>query len=151
MEILSFGFVLSGFGRFTTTTSCHHGIKKNLSGGGLPFTNTLSQMFNCDCSHWELRTLIFFVCSVAFGITAYIALSIPFNTLSIYSYIAEIQFNEEMLSGSVNQFPVQNLTTLRVSLAMYIFCKSYVQLGLKISFRSSWETGKDNVVRWGCL
>ena len=72
-------------------------------------------MFDCKISYWETRAFILIVCSMAFGIAAFVALSIPLNTLPIDSYVAEIQFNEEMFSGSVNQFPVLNLTSLRVS------------------------------------
>ena len=61
------------------------------------------------------------ICIAIFGFSACIALSIPFNTTVYYSYAAEIQFNEGMFTGSVNDFSVHNLLTLRVSLAMPVF------------------------------
>ena len=75
------------------------------------------------------------MCLVIFAIGAFISLSIPFNTLPYYSYTAEIQFNEAMFTGSVNDFSVEDITALRVSLA--IFCPTSlisfltdVQLGI---------------------
>ena len=67
-------------------------------------------------AHFKLRLLICAVCTAIFGIGAFISLSIPYNTSPYYCHIAEIQFNEAMFTGSVNEFPVQDIMALRVSL-----------------------------------
>ena len=70
--------------------------------------------------HGKLKCTVGVLCLVIFAIGAFNALSIPFNTLPYYSYTAEIQFNQAMFTGSVNEFSVEDITALRVSLAIVL-------------------------------
>jgi hypothetical protein len=54
-----------------------------------------------------------------------IALSLPYSSTPS-NFIAKIQFNEYFFDGSLNGIPVQGLTTLSVSLAMFV--KLFVSL-----------------------
>ena len=78
-----------------------------------PFT--LLPAFNA----WHL--LVYFFYAVALTFNALAAISLPYDLVPYknYAYIAEIQWNEDMFTGSLNGIPVQNMTALRVSLATF--------------------------------
>lgn len=59
------------------------------------------------------------MCSTAVGVGLFLSLSIPYNIAVFYSYTVQIEFNEQSFTGSVNEFSVENITTLRVSLVMF--------------------------------
>ena len=65
-------------------------------------------------AQWQLLVYLFYI-SAALVNTIAAFFSLPYGP----AYIAEIQFNEETFSGSVNGMSVQNLSSLRVSLATF--------------------------------
>jgi hypothetical protein len=65
---------------------------------------------------WHLLVYLFY--GLATAVNTFAALSLPFAPAP-YTYVAEIQFNQDMFTGSLNGISVQNLTALRVSLATF--------------------------------
>ena len=64
-------------------------------------------------ANWHFLVQLFYILASVVNIAA--VLSLPYGS----AYIAEIQFNQETFSGSVNGMSVQNLSSLRVSLATF--------------------------------
>ena len=87
--------------------------------------------------------LAFYIATFSLGV--FISLSIPFNTSTYPKHIAEIQFNEEMFTGSVNGISVQNLIALRVSAILAMFFKTVSSLVNFLPRLSSWAFGRDTL------
>ena len=86
---------------------------------------------------------------LALTLNSFSAVSLPY-TPAPYTFVAEIEFNENTFNGSVNGQDVFSLQRLRVRFACFV--KTMSNLVNFLPHPSSWVTGKDTLpLQWVTL